>query len=99
MLCVARCCLSESEGEKSGKKNLANHAGFQHLWILKAYVWGKVDVLVALWRGDCSLIPSLLVVGHRLFPSAGENGRLGIPAIIHSFIHSFLRKGILFKLL
>lgn len=86
VLRTARCCLLESEGENSEKKNLANPAGFQHLWILKAYVWGKVDVLVALGRGDCSLIPSLVVVGHRLSPPALETGRFR-NLNNHSFIH------------
>lgn len=49
------------------KKILANLAALQHLWFLKAYVWGKVEVLVALGRGG-----SFLTSGPCAFPISLE---------------------------
>lgn len=49
------------------------------IWILKTYVWGKVEVLVALGRGKspftCGSGLSVQATG---FPPAGGTGRLQV---------------------
>lgn len=62
-----------------GKIILANLSGLQHLRILKAYVWGKVEVLVALGRRDSflsgggALLLRAMCFSHQL----GRTGRFG----------------------
>ena len=80
--------------EKMEKKILANLQAFK-IRILKAYVWGKVEVLVAVGRRKSSFTcGSGLSVQATGFPSAGGTGRSQVPEQVF-----FWRGGALFKLL